>query len=551
MGCKSTIVVGGLAVVGIGLGGFAAFQSYMNQPARQVTGAVSEVDLATVAGVTPAEGAEVVELTHIAQGGNTQLFWHCGKVQFGQRHDFEGTFNQLSGAVVYNAEAKLLQALEVKILLESFIGAGSVHPAPPALTNTVISQGWFKIDTHPEAVFSATTFTAKADVAEAPEDAPEGWTHLVEGTFQLNGVEQPLMVPAVVTFSGPSVTVDLGFAFDRKTYQVIEKPLPGTTVDDVVKISATVNASPDSTAVMAQLASLLDAQQKNSAKQTQQIASLESQLSQINDAIAALKRDVEKGLSAAPAVDVSNLPEKIKFTEPLTLQEYEFVLVPGRDGVDPFYIATKEVTWDQYKTWAFGEFADDTATIAKLREADLLPSPPYGDMSAGMGFDDKPAIRMSRINAQQFAAWVGGQVKLGVRLPTEKEWDHAFVTTQGPLDKVPGNVDDIAWHDANADFESQSVGQKDPNAYGIYDLLGNAFEWVTDSEDGERVVRGGSYWTFPEDLKGSLREVEVMDVWNAGYPNEPKSKWWFVDRIDIGIRLIIDATPAVAEFAAE
>lgn len=95
----------------------------------------------------------------------------------------------------------------------------------------------------------------------------------------------------------------------------------------------------------------------------------------------------------------------------------------------------------------------------------------------------------------------------GYRLPTEAEWEYAArAGTTGPR---YGEVAEIAWIDVNSELRPQKVGQKRPNPWGLYDMLGNAFEWTWDwmgpypsgpqtdpvgPPGGEnRVFRGGSF----------------------------------------------------------
>lgn len=66
----------------------------------------------------------------------------------------------------------------------------------------------------------------------------------------------------------------------------------------------------------------------------------------------------------------------------------------------------------------------------------------------------------------------------GWRLPTEAEWEHA--TRAGTDDPRPDDLDDIAWHRSTARGTSRQVGTKDPNPWGLYDVLGNVGEWVND-----------------------------------------------------------------------
>jgi formylglycine-generating enzyme required for sulfatase activity len=67
----------------------------------------------------------------------------------------------------------------------------------------------------------------------------------------------------------------------------------------------------------------------------------------------------------------------------------------------------------------------------------------------------------------------------GFRLPTGREWE--FAARGGTSGDRYGPVDDIAWYDGNSNNQLHPVGQKLPNAFGLYDMLGNVWEWVFDS----------------------------------------------------------------------
>jgi formylglycine-generating enzyme required for sulfatase activity len=88
----------------------------------------------------------------------------------------------------------------------------------------------------------------------------------------------------------------------------------------------------------------------------------------------------------------------------------------------------------------------------------------------------------------------------GYRLPTETEWEYACrAGTQGPR---YGQLDAIAWYRENSGGHPHDVKLKQPNAWGLYDMLGNVWEWCADQYDPEvygvyRVFRGGG-WADPE-----------------------------------------------------
>ncbi len=95
----------------------------------------------------------------------------------------------------------------------------------------------------------------------------------------------------------------------------------------------------------------------------------------------------------------------------------------------------------------------------------------------------------------------------GYRLPTEAEWEYA--ARAGSEEARYGRLGEVAWYWDNAGRRTRAVGQKLPNAWGLYDMLGNVWEWcgdwygsypsgaVTDptgpSSGRNRVVRGGGW----------------------------------------------------------
>ncbi|WP_205324418.1 formylglycine-generating enzyme family protein [Glycomyces sp. YM15] len=85
----------------------------------------------------------------------------------------------------------------------------------------------------------------------------------------------------------------------------------------------------------------------------------------------------------------------------------------------------------------------------------------------------------------------------GYRLPTEAEWEYACrAGTTGPR---YGELDEIAWYRDNSGERLHRGGEKAPNAWGLYDMIGNAWEWCFDLYDAEvygdyRVIKGGGWF---------------------------------------------------------
>jgi formylglycine-generating enzyme required for sulfatase activity len=88
---------------------------------------------------------------------------------------------------------------------------------------------------------------------------------------------------------------------------------------------------------------------------------------------------------------------------------------------------------------------------------------------------DRPVETVSRDDAKAFLEKLNARNDgYRYRLPTEEEWEYA--ARAGGAKNPP--LDEVAWYDANSDDETHPVGTKKPNAWGIYDMLGNVREWV-------------------------------------------------------------------------
>jgi formylglycine-generating enzyme required for sulfatase activity len=84
----------------------------------------------------------------------------------------------------------------------------------------------------------------------------------------------------------------------------------------------------------------------------------------------------------------------------------------------------------------------------------------------------------------------------GFRLPTEAEWEYACKADTTGIRY--GELDTIAWYKGNSEKSTHDVGLKAPNAWGLYDMLGNVWEWCSDIYDetvygSYRIIRGGGW----------------------------------------------------------
>jgi formylglycine-generating enzyme required for sulfatase activity len=99
---------------------------------------------------------------------------------------------------------------------------------------------------------------------------------------------------------------------------------------------------------------------------------------------------------------------------------------------------------------------------------------------------DRPIMGISWEDAVAFCEWVGG------RLPSADEWDYAASVNENKTYAGSNQLDDVAWYYANSRLIPESVGQKKPTQYGLYDMTGNVWEWTSSAIGNERLCKGGS-----------------------------------------------------------
>ena len=113
--------------------------------------------------------------------------------------------------------------------------------------------------------------------------------------------------------------------------------------------------------------------------------------------------------------------------------------------------------------------------------------------------DQLPVDSVTWNDANRFCGVIGGH------LPTEVQWEYAARGHTG-ITRY-GNLDAVAWYSGNSGGKNHPVAQKQPNGFGLYDVLGNVWEWVADSYAGNSILRGGSSEVYRGDLRASLRSV--------------------------------------------
>ncbi len=235
------------------------------------------------------------------------------------------------------------------------------------------------------------------------------------------------------------------------------------------------------------------------------------------------------------------------------------VKVPGKKvTVSSFWMGATEVTYDEYDAF----FKDETISRNETADAITRPSPPYIDLTLGMGKQGGfPANSMSHYGALMYCRWLYNKTGVFYRLPTEAEWEYASragSTTAYPVGNDTSGLSKVAWYKESSSNKYHQVQLKQPNNWGLYDILGNVAEWTLDQYEDDyfnligndpvdplikpttrhpRTVKGGTYEDDAGQLKFAARLKSNLD-WNRRDPQIPRSRWWNADAPFIGFRIV-------------
>jgi len=139
---------------------------------------------------------------------------------------------------------------------------------------------------------------------------------------------------------------------------------------------------------------------------------------------------------------------------------------------------------------------------------------------------DAPVEQVSFNDVQAFLKKLNAaQNRWTVRLPTEAEWEYA--ARAGTTGETYGPLDDIAWYGANGSGTTHPVGKKLANAFGLYDMLGNVWQWCQDwfgpypadavvdpqgaAQGDRRATRGGCYYCDAIHIRAARRNRDLEE----------------------------------------
>ena len=150
-----------------------------------------------------------------------------------------------------------------------------------------------------------------------------------------------------------------------------------------------------------------------------------------------------------------------------------------------------------------------------------------------------PVENVSWEDAQQFIQKLNARNDgYTYRLPTEAEWEYAC--RAGSTGDFAGDLDAMGWYDKNSGDTTHPVGQKQPNAWGLYDMHGNVFEWCQD-------LYGSNYYAQSPSVdprgpsSGSYRVIRGGGWFDNARSSRSANRNWFAPahRLDdLGFRLV-------------
>jgi formylglycine-generating enzyme required for sulfatase activity len=142
-----------------------------------------------------------------------------------------------------------------------------------------------------------------------------------------------------------------------------------------------------------------------------------------------------------------------------------------------------------------------------------------GDSPSRFKGDELPVEQVSWNDALEFIKKLNQTEETDeYRLPSEAEWEYACragVTNRYCFGDEESKLGDYAWYNDNSGGETQPIGQRKPNFWGLHDMHGNIWEWVQDCwhENYNQAPSDGSAWANPRENGGNSSRVKRGGGW--------------------------------------
>ena len=206
------------------------------------------------------------------------------------------------------------------------------------------------------------------------------------------------------------------------------------------------------------------------------------------------------------------------------MRKYELVQVPagtflmGASGSEKGRADDEEKHEVTLSAFAIGRFTVTNAQYGLFLEANPGAGEPEYWADRKFNQPNQPVVGVSWDDAEAYCAWAG------LRLPSEAEWEYACragTTTRYWSGDTEDDLARVGWYDENSDDRLHPVGERDANAFGLFDAHGNVWEWCADwygeykrkavtnptgaRRGGNRVLRGGSWLSTAGGSRSAIR----------------------------------------------
>ena len=217
------------------------------------------------------------------------------------------------------------------------------------------------------------------------------------------------------------------------------------------------------------------------------------------------------------------------------------IIIPVKDGISIDMIRVEAGTFTMGATTEMKDPWDDekpthqvTLTndyyIGKYEVTQALWKAVMGKNPSNFKGDNLPVEEVSWNDCQKFISKLNSITGKTFRLPTEAEWEYAArggKKSRGYQYSGSNNLSDVAWYTDNSGSKTHTVGSKQANELGIYDMSGNVYEWCQDwkgsyssssqvnptgdNSGSDRVCRGGSWFDSAGGCRSSYRYYSTPD----------------------------------------